>query len=235
MNKKNYEFLEGVAAKKWSERLAARGESRVPKWRIWANIPKVRVWEAIALSLGIEPTGVTQHKTRGADRWLTEPQEFKDRINVATQNAGGALAIVECGRSERVDSLIRLDQFCDWAMSIGWSLPPEMLPKRPALSSKEVPVTTTHKPLGETREQTLLKQVALLALVIAEHGKKYKLGSKPNKRQIADVAITVLKALPDAPAQGLASSSLRRSINDGLDLLSGTKPAASTSTEPDNG
>jgi len=75
--------------------------------------------------------------------------------------------------------------------------------------------------LGKAREQTLLKQIAALALCIAEHGKKYKKGDKPNVNQIATVALEIVQAREDFKNTGLADSSLRTSIARGLGLLNG--------------
>ncbi|QOK90886.1 hypothetical protein HF908_04955 [Ralstonia pseudosolanacearum] len=72
---------------------------------------------------------------------------------------------------------------------------------------------------GAVSPSSLKKQVALLALLLAEKGGKYKNGDKPNASQIAEAVDELLQALPDAKTRGVGKSSIRESIKAGLDLL----------------
>ncbi|WP_144142631.1 hypothetical protein [Paraburkholderia sp. BCC1884] len=73
--------------------------------------------------------------------------------------------------------------------------------------------------LTDAERDKLLKQIAALALVLAEKGGKYTRGGKPNVSQIAAAIGEVIEALPDADRNGLKSSSVRDSISAGLTLL----------------
>ncbi|MFS8975033.1 hypothetical protein PO002_11075 [Cupriavidus necator] len=73
-----------------------------------------------------------------------------------------------------------------------------------------------------TRErESLKKQVAALALALAERSNKYKNGERPNGSQIAEAVSEILEALPDARTHGLSKSAIRASIKAGIDLLNG--------------
>ena len=75
------------------------------------------------------------------------------------------------------------------------------------------------KDLSETECTEHLKQIGMLALVLAEAKNIYKIGDRPNANQIAEGVIKLLDALPDANRTWLLSSSIRGSISKGLKLL----------------
>ena len=74
-------------------------------------------------------------------------------------------------------------------------------------------------PSSATPTETLLKQVAGLALVLAEKSDKYRHGEKPNADAIANAVQAILDELPGANTRGLSNPSIRNSIRDGLRLL----------------
>ncbi|CAE6855150.1 hypothetical protein R75461_07668 [Paraburkholderia nemoris] len=67
---------------------------------------------------------------------------------------------------------------------------------------------------------TLQKQVAALALLLAEKSNRYKKGDTPNASQIAEGVRDILDRLPDANRHGLSPSNLRANIAAGMELLS---------------
>lgn len=75
--------------------------------------------------------------------------------------------------------------------------------------------------LSEGKQSSLQKQVAALALVLAEKSAKYKNGDKPNANQIAEAVALMLNAMPDANTHGVSSASLRASIKAGITMLQG--------------
>lgn len=84
---------------------------------------------------------------------------------------------------------------------------------RPAKSTPPTPE------IGEGERATMLKQIASLALVLAERSGKYKRGDKPNGSALAQAIDELVSALPDANRHGLSSSSIRENIKMGVDLL----------------
>ncbi len=114
-----------------------------PDWREWENIPEVKVWEACALSLDIDPHSM-KHDRNG---WMGGPgsgpffedesflnsttkDEYALRLRVLLANlsnrdffSAGTLSLVNpasCG--------VRLSEFAAWAVSVvKWNdLPPEL-------------------------------------------------------------------------------------------------------------
>jgi hypothetical protein len=120
------------------------------------------------------------------------------------------------GQVNEMETTVRCEDLVKWREQLGQSID-EGAPARAG--------DVGNLSLGKAREQTLLKQIAALALCIAEHGKKYKRGDKPNVNQIATAALVIVEAREDFKSTGLAASSLRASITGGLDLLNGKMPA----------
>lgn len=103
---------------------------RIPAWHIWKNVPQLRVFEAVALSLNIDPKKVRRNP-RG---WMAgkhlfeEDQEFNDRLFVAEQSVGNIRVLNRIGAHyEGQEPIIQLDSFIRWALGIGWVLPAELV------------------------------------------------------------------------------------------------------------
>ncbi|MGY6154116.1 hypothetical protein ACW9YK_14830 (plasmid) [Paraburkholderia graminis] len=77
--------------------------------------------------------------------------------------------------------------------------------------------------LSKRERESLQKQVAALALVLAERSAKYKNGDSPNANQIAEAVALMLDALPEANRHGVGSASLRASIKAGVTMLQGKR------------
>ncbi|MFU8789513.1 MAG: hypothetical protein ACNA7G_10815 [Methylobacter sp.] len=75
------------------------------------------------------------------------------------------------------------------------------------------------EPLTETERGKLLKQIGVMALVLAEKSNKYKRGAAPNALQIANEAQEILDAGAFSDIKGTGSTELRHSISEGLKLL----------------
>jgi len=103
-----------VAAEWFKPRKAER-----PNWRKWRNMPAVELWQAVALSLGIEPP---EYHPRG-----TIP-DFDEREDVVLRClALGDLCAVERDESRPHCSLVRLTDIAAVAESLPdpWPLPDE--------------------------------------------------------------------------------------------------------------
>ncbi|OLL29991.1 hypothetical protein BTH42_19405 [Burkholderia sp. SRS-W-2-2016] len=77
--------------------------------------------------------------------------------------------------------------------------------------------------LSKRERESLHKQVAALALVLAEKSAKYKNGNRPNANQIAEAVALMLDAMPEANKRGVSSASLRASIKAGIAMLQGKR------------
>ncbi|WP_442498158.1 hypothetical protein [Methylobacter sp. sgz302048] len=79
--------------------------------------------------------------------------------------------------------------------------------------------STEQLPLTDNERDKLLKQIGLLALVLAEKSSRYKRGEKPNANQIATDVQSIIDATELPGKKGTGSSELRDSISQGLKLL----------------
>ncbi|TBR15099.1 hypothetical protein [Rugosibacter aromaticivorans] len=62
---------------------------RLPRWNKWRLMPEVKEWEAIALSLNIEPGKVKTDRNAwmGAAHPFDEGDEFDDRLTILNKHS----------------------------------------------------------------------------------------------------------------------------------------------------
>jgi len=106
-------------------------DERLPRWNKWRLIPEVKKWEAIALSLNIEPDKIKTSSTAwmGAEHPFDEGEEFNDRLAVLRANSGRANFPTPCtlNMGEWYSCGVRLNEFASWALSVAeWGLPPKL-------------------------------------------------------------------------------------------------------------
>jgi hypothetical protein len=112
-------------------------KARKPNWETWRGVPNVMIWEAVSLSLDIEPSKVSQEPTgwNGTSRKINESEEFKNRAFMAVRNIGqdnGLTPVSNYSRREPKDCQVALSQFSTWAQLIGWNIPPQLAERSPA-------------------------------------------------------------------------------------------------------
>lgn len=114
---------------------------KAPDWSAWQRVPSAELWEAVALSCGIEPICVVG--------WM-EPRpisceplsEFLARLRQAVaclQVNGGSLPC-QLGATRPQQSRVNLGDFRAWANSEGWQLPesfPNFIARRPQEESAQ--------------------------------------------------------------------------------------------------
>jgi len=63
-------------------------QARSPNWRKWRHMPNVKVWQAVALSLNIDPDQVHQARlsNMGFGMIFDEPGDFSNMVDVAGAN-----------------------------------------------------------------------------------------------------------------------------------------------------
>ena len=123
-----------------------------PNWVIWRAVSKAKVWQAIALSLDIEPTSfrrVSLETAENLDTWarlggarartylpiaegalLLDPQfaaEFSQRVSAALCELGALRAEPKESSDgvETPDVLISLSALANWIVPLGWWVPPD--------------------------------------------------------------------------------------------------------------
>ena len=98
-----------------------------PDWAIWANIPNCRVWQAVCLSLDIDP----DDSHPAISTWLEYgnrvphglPAAVTARLQVALGNLGGKIRVLDGGAGTQY-SLVRITEVAALFESIdGWSFP----------------------------------------------------------------------------------------------------------------
>lgn len=82
-----------------------------PQWELWLNLPAVELWEAIAISCGLEP------KRRPMYLCEADPK-FRLRMEVAIRNGLGK------GNRPHI-ALVKLATVAQLAQKCAWTLPPE--------------------------------------------------------------------------------------------------------------
>ena len=106
-----------------------------PDWGHWGQMGKAELWQAVALSAGIEPRKTEHFRLNGRtvneythqrtrdDQERTKCELYQSRIDIALSCLGGDLAALSGTRS---DASVSLAVFARWATSKGWPLPAAM-------------------------------------------------------------------------------------------------------------
>jgi hypothetical protein len=90
-------------------------------------------------------------------------------------------------------------------------------------SKNKITSEKQEKQVEGKRCQSLLKQIAILSLLLSVKITKYKLGDKPNASKIDEAIQALLEEIgPDLKTHGLKPSSVRGNISKGLKLLNKT-------------
>jgi hypothetical protein len=100
-----------------------------PNWRYWGIVPTVSLFEAVALSLNIEPRFFEAHpahvpSTMSLIIALVQPPAFHERLDLARRCIGETLSAANARGGEEH---VRISDFVKWATGLGWDLPPELL------------------------------------------------------------------------------------------------------------
>jgi hypothetical protein len=149
-----------------------------PNWAKWQMIPRLELWQAVALACDIEPTEIE----RIVRRRPGEPGLFYERLSLALANAGEtfelqpdprfyghrlwgpfAVALAEPPHSTMDAQMsfhhVRTKAFAAWASST-WELP-ESFP-RPSAVASPAETSADARPLGKRERRKLLTVIAAL-------------------------------------------------------------------------
>lgn len=118
---------------------------RKPKWDKWKLIRQVELWQAIALSLNIEPSKVKykQNSCMGSSSPFDEGETFIDRLEVLRQHSlNQSYFPTPCTLNifKWYFCCNRLDEFSAWCIHVGYEIPDEL--KALAIIDKENCFTT---------------------------------------------------------------------------------------------
>ena len=102
-------------------------EDDAPDWSYWQLVPTVTLFEAVSLSLNIDPRKLVPHPAGGGPAGIAivrhPPPEFYNRLEWARRCVGETLPAAKPRYGEEH---IRLQSFTEWATSLGWEVPPEL-------------------------------------------------------------------------------------------------------------
>ncbi|MEI7997698.1 MAG: hypothetical protein WCH01_22660 [Methylococcaceae bacterium] len=101
--------------------------NREPKWSTWDLLPKVELWEAVALSFDIDPDKIKRprHESLAVSQpMFDEGKDFDDRLRIIKANIGNHELLK--GRQDCTLRSINLVIFAKWATTIGWEIPPKL-------------------------------------------------------------------------------------------------------------
>jgi len=110
---------------------------KTPKWSRWAHIRTVTLWQATALSLGIEPSGLANSEGKPEpERWLYLGI-FQDRLDILVSHYGPPSGI-RSWNNIAIDTHVALDDIAIKANDFGWDLPDEFPSKKRMASQAEL-------------------------------------------------------------------------------------------------
>ena len=112
-----------------------------PDWSEWSLMPKVEVWQAVALSMNLEPhdlrrdvhtpfLGFGSFFKPGSFSNLNTEREFEKRLRILEANLEDSAKFPNAviNREFRL-SILALPEFSAWVASVGWEMPEELATK----------------------------------------------------------------------------------------------------------
>ena len=130
----------------------ASNNDRQPRWGKWQFMGEVTLWEAVALSLNIEPGKVQTdgNAWMGADHPFDEGDSFNDRLAVIRQHSSNRTYFpTPCSLNiaNWYACKLRLDEFASWCTLVKYDIPQELVSMtqgvqttKPALDKEELPL-----------------------------------------------------------------------------------------------
>lgn len=156
--------LSGSGYVRHDVRLEPKGD-RQPRWTKWRLMPEVEAWQAVALSLDIEPEKLKYRLNAwmgGGENNFIEGNEFNDRLAVLQANLSNKEYFPTTPKfnigifPDR--QRVRLNEFAAWAMSVAeWDIPDELksLAKKVEPSAPEQSEHKTANREAETPDESL--------------------------------------------------------------------------------
>ena len=203
------------------------GESRAVDWSEWKHYTKVEVWEAVALSMGIDPLKIERDPDADDHDWRCVPfkegEKFQQRVRMTVGAGSDHIEIASIAIGRPWENEVKLASFAAWAVSLRWELPQPL--------KDLVPPSEPEGELSTRERENLLRLIGLLAIAVTEKSVRYESAKAfssggLNVQAIADAAKATAK---DAERlilnrDGLADKTVREKVKKGLELLQKEKP-----------
>ena len=152
--------------------------NRKPRWDKWRLMPDVKIHEAVALSLDIEPESLSY---KNEPRF--ENQEFSMRI---------AVTIANSGKFNHSRHSVPLAKFASWALLIQWEIPEELVAlaatneKQAAQSQEQRNQNSERRWPWGSRETKLIKHLAAAADKFWKNFDPEDQSTAPTNKQVSD-------------------------------------------------
>jgi len=151
---------------------APSNNDRQPRWSKWKLMPEVKLWEAVALSLNIEPGKIETNELAwmGAKHPFDEDDEFNDRLTVLSKHSSNrAFFPTPCilNMANWYQCEVRLNEFAAWCAHIGYDIPEQLKELSKAKPKDEPAAVEQIKPGAKVATQKRQRQDAL-AVVLDE-------------------------------------------------------------------
>jgi len=166
---------------------------RKPNWKKWSLIPDVEIWQAVALSLDIDPDKVRH----GENNWMSvthsyeESREFTDRVQVLASNLGKVelLPIRAINMGSNFRSKTAIVGFSAWATSVGWCVPDEL--KKIAVGSQSSTVEFSEEKKATWRQKDLWSEKEFQELCCGLEPN----GARPNTDELNSALVAIQRAV----------------------------------------
>lgn len=93
-----------------------------PNWEKWLNVDELKLFEAVALTLNLEPSRLVWDRF---DERFEVSAEFDDRLTIAISHSGRGLKLLAYG-GDTSRSPVRLNEFVSWASPLWRDIPVEL-------------------------------------------------------------------------------------------------------------
>lgn len=136
-----------------------------PKWGKWRHMQDVELWEAVALSVNLEPAELPvylgAYDAFGDNPFRICPSEFQERLQMANSNCGTSFPC-KPAHPLRARSLVNLPTFGSWAASVWDDLPQDLLNIVPMVNPGPVAPPPRPVPRRRAQEEAILATLAEL-------------------------------------------------------------------------
>ena len=132
-------------------------------WELWAHMPKATLTEAVAVSLGIDPSAI-----KPKSGYVEPGKDFERRLKLAcafVSHAGPLKSLDALPPNHLLygpaTAMVSLPQFAEWALSMGWELPEKFprLKAAPAQMATRSTAPSTQNPLHVAIQQIVKSEL----------------------------------------------------------------------------